>query len=668
MNDNLLENEDVTNENIGEKAADTSSNESNEQDLATTNESFEEVDENIVHLTDNEVNNGDFISVSNPAKALFEDTKFSEKISEIDDDQHEEFHEIPTVDYDTLSMEKLIDELGKLLKVEKIIAVKAPIENIKLAFLSKFHHFIDEKKEAFALENENPEERFEYFSPLKSQFDQLYNAYRNKLNQHYKSLESDLKSNLDARLSIIEELKKIINPEESVKDALKTFNELRERWKNAGPIPKDKYNHVWNNFHFHVENFYDYLHLDRAARDQDFKHNLELKEKIILRAQELVKYDDINKAFYELQDLHKIWKEEIGPVSREFREEIWNRFSALSKEIHDKRDGLLEEFKKREVDNLEKKREIINQIVAICNENTGNSAWQSQVSKVEALRNLFFETGKVPSQENEATWSAFKEAVRKFNLNKNAHFKEIKKEQQENLNKKMELIAKANELKNSDDFDVSTPLMKQIQEDWKKIGHVPRKVSDSIWKEFKDACNYYFDRLKESRKKEDATEIEAFDKKKEYLETTMKEVVLSGDHKTDLATIKSHIEAWKNMGRVPNARRHIDGKFNKILDDLFEKLTLSKKDSEMMRFSNRMSQLSEGNDTRKIENEKVFLTKKIQEIQNEIFQLENNIQFFQNAKNNGKENSIVTEVKKNIEKHREELSLLKEKLAQVKEL
>jgi hypothetical protein len=664
MIENLLDNEDKTINNIDATAKQANSN---EQELDETFEKIEENSENTVYLTDNELNNDDFIATSNPAKAIFEDAKFSEKISEIEDDNQEEIHEISTVDYDTLSMEKLIDELSKFLKVEKIIAVKTSIENIKTAFLNKYNHFIDEKKQAFDQENENSDERFEYFSPLKSQFDQFYNEFRKKLNQHYKSLESDLKSNLDNRLSIIEELKKIINPEENVKDALKTFNELRERWKNAGPIPKDKYNHVWNNYHFHIENFYDYLHLDRAARDLDFKHNLELKEKIITRAQELVKQEDISKSFYELQGLHRIWKEDIGPVSREFREEIWNRFSALSKEIHDKRDGLLEDIKKREVENLEKKRNIVSQIEAICLEPIESNLWQAQVAKVEALRNVFFETGKVPTQDSEVTWSAFKNAVRQFNAQKNAHFKEVKKDQHANLNKKMALIARANELKTSDDFESTTPIMKQIQEDWKKIGHVPRKVSDSIWNEFKTACNSYFDKIRTQRQEENKEEVEAFDKKKEYLEI-VKEVVLSGEHKTDLATIKSHIEAWKNIGKVPFNRRHIDGKFNKILDGLFEKLSLSKKDSEMMRFSNRMSQLSDGNETRKIENEKVFLSKKIQEIQSEIFQLENNIQFFQSAKNAKKENPLVLEVRKNIEKHREELSILKDKLAQIKQL
>jgi len=492
--------------------------------------------------------------------------------------------------------------------------------------------------------------------------------FRDNKNTHFKSLQTNLKSNLENRLSIVEELKELINPQENIKDTLKHFNDLRERWKNAGPIPKDKYNHVWNNYHFHVENFYDYLHLDREARDLDFKHNLEQKQKIVARVEELVNEADINKAFRELQDLHKIWKEDIGPVSREHRDEIWNKFSDLTKQMHDKREVLFENLRGTELENLEKKREIVAKIEVLATEKVNaHSQWLGQIEKVEALRTAFFSAGKVPSEVNEETWTAFKTAVRNFNSFKNSFYKDIKKDQNDNLNKKKALVAKAKELQESLDFAATTPIMKKIQEEWKQIGHVPRKYSDKIWAEFKEACNHYFDKLKEQKSEENGEEVEAFDKKKAYLET-LREFQLTGDHKTDLDAIKSHIETWKNFGRVPFPRRHIEGKFNKVLDALFEKLSLSKKDSEMMRFSNRMDNLSENNDTRKLENEKIFLMRKIDEIKNEIFQLENNIQFFANTRNAKKENSIVLEVRKNIEKHKEEMEILKDKLKQVRSL
>jgi hypothetical protein len=577
-------------------------------------------------------------------------------------------HDIPMLDYEALSMDSLVAELENLVATDKVMAIKNHVEEIKNAFLAKYHHFIEEKKDEFHAENPESTEDFHYHLPLKTKFDQCYSQYRDRKNKHFKSLESNLKTNLENRMAIVEELKNLINPQENIKDTLKHFNDLRERWKNAGPIPKDKYNHVWNNYHFHVENFYDYLHLDREARDVDFKHNLELKLKIIARVEELIHEEDINKAFRELQDLHRIWKEDIGPVSRENREEVWNKFSDLTKKMHDKRELLFENLRAIENGNLERKKEIVARIETLAQEKVNShAAWTAQVEKVEAARNEFFATGKVPSEVNEETWASFKNAVRSFNVLKNSFYKDIKKDQSNNLSLKQALVAKAKELQESTDFAATTPLMKQIQEEWKTIGHVPRKLSDQLWTEFRAACNAYFEKLKEQKTEENAEEVEAFEKKKAYMET-MRAFEMTGDHKTDLDAIKAHIENWKGFGKVPMGRRHIEGKFNKILDALFEKLSLSKKETDMVRFSNRLGNLSENNDGRKLENEKIFLIRKIEEVQNEIFQLENNIQFFTNTKNAKKENSIVLEVRKNIVKHKESLEIWKEKLKQLRSI
>lgn len=584
---------------------------------------------------------------------------------ESEDETLKNRHDIPLLDYYSMSMEALVDELEKLSSVEKVMSIKEHVEEIKKEFLSKYSHFIDEKRDEFVAENPDSTEDFEYHLPLKPRFDSLYKLIKGKQNAHFKSLQNNLQANFNRRLEIVEEIKNLINPQENIKDTLKHFNELRDEWRTVGSIPRDKYNHVWNNYHFHVENFYDYLHLDREARDLDFKHNLELKQKIIARVEELVVEEDVTKAFRELQDLHRIWKEEIGPVDREHREEIWNQFSALTKQMHDKREGLFANQREKELVNLERKKGIIAEIEELAKvEVTAHSQWQSYIEKVETLRNNFFSAGKVPTDVNEETWAEFKTAVRNFNSHKNAFYKDIKKEQSENLNKKLALVEKAKAMSASEDFAATTPLMKQIQEEWKQIGHVPRKYSDKVWKEFKDACNQYFDRMKAIRNEANSEEIEAFDKKKAYLDS-MKEFELVGDHKSDLDAIKAHIEQWKSFGKVPFSRRHIEGKFNKILDALFDKLSLSKKDSDMMRFSNKLEQLAGSEDSRKLEGEKIFIMRKIDEVQSEILQLENNIQFFTHAK---KDNPLVKEVFKNIEKHKDELQTWKDKLKQLRNI
>jgi len=640
---------------------------STENDANVTSET-EATPENEILLPENEVEITEEAEETEESHQTALDAITNSNAEESEDETLKERHDIPMQDYDTFSLDALVDELKKLVNTDKVMSVKDHIEEIKKSFLLQYNHLIEEKKEEFNASKQDPNEEFEYHSPLKSKFDEYYNIFREKRNVHFKHLQTNLKTNLENRLAIVEELKELINPQENIKDTLKHFNDLRERWKNAGSIPKDKYNHVWNNYHFHVENFYDYLHLDREARDLDFKYNLDQKQKIIARVEELVNETDISKAFRELQDLHRIWKEDIGPVSKEHRDAIWNKFSELTKKIHDKRELLFESQRENEQKNLEVKKEIIAKIEVLGTEKVNShSQWLVQIQKVEALRNEFFAAGKVPSEVNEETWAAFKTAVRNFNSFKNSFYKDIKKDQNDNLNKKMALVAKAKELQESTDFAATTPIMKQIQEEWKQIGHVPKKYSDKIWKEFKDACNHYFDKLKEHKSEENGDEVAAFDNKKAYLDI-LRAYQLTGDHKTDLDAIKQHIETWKGFGKVPFSRRHIEGKFNKILDALFEKLSLSKKETEMMRFSNRIDSLSESNDTRKLDNEKIFLMRKIEEVQNEIFQLENNIQFFTNTKNAKKENSIVLEVRKNIAIHKESLDVWKDKLKQLRNL
>ena len=586
---------------------------------------------------------------------------------ESEDDSIKEKHEIPVLDYDAMSMEALTDELEKLVNNEKVMAIKDHVEGIRKAFSDKYHHFIDEKKEEFLAQNNEEGLDFEYHFPLKNKFDGIYNAYKASKSKHFKQLQNNLEQNFAVREGLIEELKNLIDSGDSnIGDMFKKVNDIRERWKNAGAIPRDKYNILWNNYHFHIERFYDIMHLDKEARDLDLKHNLEQKQLIIAKAKELLNEEDIMKAFRELQLLHRVWKEEIGPVDREHREAIWDEFSEITKQMHDKREALYAVARGKETDNLAVKNEIIVLIEALGTEKIdSHSGWQAQIKKMEALREAFFKAGKVPAEVTEETWAKFKNAVRSFNANKNVFYKDIKHEQHENLTKKLELVEKAKSLKESTDFAATTPIMKKIQDDWKKIGHVPRKYSDSIWKDFKDACNAYFDRMHEAKNAETGEEVEAFEKKKAFLEE-LKSFTLSGEHKADLDAIKEHIATWKTFGKVPFNRRHIEGKFNKILDALFEKLSMSKKDTEMMRFSNRLEQMSDNDDKRALEQEQFFIRKKIDEVQSEIFQLENNIQFISSSSKG--ENPFIKEVQKNIERHKDDLKLWKEKLQQIKNM
>ncbi|WP_299395461.1 DUF349 domain-containing protein [uncultured Gelidibacter sp.] len=581
-----------------------------------------------------------------------------------EDEGNVERHSLEDKDYHAMSMEQLADEFEALLNNKKVQTIKSHVDEIKTEFNSKFSEILEEKKEEFLSEGGN-EIDFFYSSPLKKRFNSLYKDYKNNLTAYYKTLETNLKSNLENRLRIIEDIKGLINVEENINTTYKHFKDLQEEWRNAGPIPRDKYNNAWNTYHHHVEIFYDFLHLNRDLRDMDFKHNLDQKLKIIARAEELAKDDNSNRAFRELQVLHKMWKEDLGPVDKEHREAIWERFSNATKTIHDKRQAYYADVDKAHEANLVKKEAIIAKIEEIAKDDvSSHQAWQNKIKVIEGLRTEFFNAGKVPIKVNEATWAKFKSAVRTFNKKKNSFYKGLKKDQYTNLQKKLDLIKTAEEHKDSDDFETVTPLMKKIQNEWKEIGHVPRKDSDKIWKRFKAACNHYFDKLNAERNAANKGQVEAFEKKSKLLED-LKELQLSGTPEQDLETIKQKTEEWNAIGPVPQNKRFIEGKFNKTIDGLFNNLKLDKTEVEMIKFENKLEHLSQPDDTRLLDNEHHFIRKKIDEVRGEINQLENNLQFFSNI---DKSNPLVKDVLNNIENHKENLAVWEEKFKKLKEL
>ncbi|PZD79467.1 DUF349 domain-containing protein [Mesonia sp. K7] len=583
---------------------------------------------------------------------------------ESEDEEVSKRHDIELKDYHSMSQAELIREIRDLVKNEKVQAIREHVQEIRHEFNSKFDEEYEQKKEEFIEEGGN-EIDFHYATKLKNEFDSLYFDYKEKRNNHFKDLKKNLNENLKNRLAIIEELKGMIGAGADMQSNFNDFKELQERWKKAGPIPRDNYNTVWNDYHHHVERFYDFLHLDREFRDLDFKHNLEQKLKMIARAEELAQETNINRAFRELQMLHKMWKEDVGPVAREYREEIWDKFSEATKKIHENRQAYFEELDKGREKNLERKNEIISKINDIAQgEITSHHNVQENIKKVEALREDFFKAGKVPREANEPTWKSFKESVRKFNRKKNAFYKDLKKEQYQNLEKKMELVKIAEDNKDSEDFKATTPLMKKIQADWKKIGHVPRKDSDKIWKRFKGACNAYFERLHAIQDEENKEEMEAFEKKKQLLDS-LKELEMNENPQENLDLVKAKIAEWKQIGRVPYKMRYIEGKFNKALDKFFSDLDISKKEAEMLKYENKLQALDEANDDRKIEKEAFFVSKKIDETKAEIRQLENNLQFFSNV---DESNPLVKEVLKNIERHKTQLETWKAKLRKLRQL
>ena len=595
--------------------------------------------------------------------------KEEEKTSEASTEEAEEIHknedvieEESAVDYETLSLEQLIAKFETLLNSENIHSVRNSINEVKNNFNAKFSALISEKKEAFLAEGGNAID-FEFISPLKKQFNELSKTFREKHQSFQRSRTEELNQNLEIRLQIIEEIKGLINVEGDINSAYKTFKNLQERWRNTGQIPSAENNNTWNNYRHHVEIFYGFLHLNRDLRDLDFKHNLEQKQKIIISTEELANETDLNRAFRELQALHKIWKEELGPVAKEYKDELWDRFSAATKVINDKRQDYYNQLEEKFEENLKIKNEIIAQINTISKKTiNSHKDWQGNIKEIETLREAFFKTGKVPSKVNEKTWSAFKDAVRTFNKNKNNYYKTLKKDQSENYKKKLELVEIAEQNKDSEDLETTLVLMKNIQNTWKTIGHIPRKDSDKLWKRFRGACNAFFDRYHEQKSNGTEKEIAALEQKNNLLDS-LKAFELGEDKDKNLEALNDFSSQWKKLGHVVQSKRFIDGKFFKTLDGFYSKLGLDKEAMDDLKYTLKLETLAQ--DQRLFSNEVTFIRKKMDEIKSEINQLENNLQFFSNVKD---DNPLVKEVHKNIDKHKAALQTWNVKYSKIKKM
>ena len=592
-----------------------------------------------------------------PKEAELEVTASVEKV--VDKAQDEvKTEKIVATDYTILSLEELVKELQNILSNNPVNKIKDQIEVIKSAFNIKFGALLAEKKKVFLEEGGNVID-FQFTSSVKGDYNTLLSDYKKQRDAHYNAIDKQMNDNLDKRVQVIDGLKRLIENADA-NTMYKEFRVLQDTWRSIGAVSKTRYNDTWKTYHHHVERFYDLLHLSNDFRDLDFKNNLEEKLKIILKAEALAASTDVNEAFKELQELHKIWKEDIGPVAKDVREDVWQKFSAITKEIHDKRHEHFRDMKSKYQDIIALKLAVIERFNAYdTSNNKTHKDWQNSIVETEKLRQEYFNAGKLPYAKSEEVWQKFKTATKKFNSSKNHFYKDEKSEQQENLKKKIALIEIAESLKESEDWEVATEAMKKIQADWKKIGHVPRKFSDDIWNKFKAACNSYFDRYHDQKNSVSKEQQANVDAKKAFLETLKEEK----EHTKE--SVLDAIKTWQELGQLPRDVRYLEGKFNKQIDRLLEGLSLDKKEVAMLKFTHVIDGLFVNEDFRKLDSEQLFIRKKMDEVVKEMQQLENNLGFFSNAKD---DNPLVLNVKNSVNEFKEDLKIWKEKLSYLRKL
>lgn len=554
--------------------------------------------------------------------------------------EHQEI-EIAEEDYSNLSLKETLDEMESIVNKDDAHSFSKKFSALRDHANHKISDEVEDKKQEF-VEQGNAEEHFEFHHPQASKLTALVNIFREKQDNFHKSQEADHQKNLDERIGIIERLKNLYTNSEPGVNLFKSIREIKEAWGNAGQVAKSEFKNLNNNYFHHLKMFNEMLDLNKEFLHQEFAHNLEKRQHIILRAKELLDEKVVQKALNELQYLHKLWKEEAEPVAEEFREKTWEEFKEVSNKIHERKSELIAVIESEQLENLEKKTKIIEELKTLAKpESINHTYWQQAIKRVEDLRAEFLKLGPVPKKVSNQNWTDFKVVLREFNTGKNDFYKNLKGSQIHNLEEKQGLIKTAQDNMNSEDWETVVPLFKKLQEDWKKIGHVPRSQANKVWDDFRDACNTFFKNYREKNNATGDNWKENYKSKKALLE----DLKALTDEEGSVEKIENIKNAWNAIGKVPKDKLSINTEFNKTLR---EKLKLNK----INEFDLKEENLSESQLTdkaRKIKNQ-------IADLESEVVQLENNLAFFGTAT---RDNPLLKDTYEKLDSKKEQLESLK---------
>ena len=547
------------------------------------------------------------------------------------------------IDYSSYSIEALIDAYEKLANGEDWLKQHKTLQNINQNFEVKFQEDIEKQKKQFEKEGGNEIDFF--FKPeYKIRFDQVSYEYRKKRRTHYKEQEATQKVNLERRKSIIEEIKKLIDQNQIDSNTYKSFRTLQESWYNTGQVPRGESQNLWETFKHHVERFYAFLHLDREFRELDYKHNYEEKLKIIERAEALQDYPDVMKASRDLNILHQKWKNDLGPVAKEHREDLWERFQKATKVIQARRQKYQKDAAGAMKENMAKKESLLKEMHKLIEElPQKHSGWQQAIKKFNSLREEFKTIGYVPAKESKASWKSFREVGSLFMSKKNQFYKEQKKVFNENIEGKKNLIQQSKEILDGDNWEDQIQVMKDLQKEWKTIGFVPRKLDNKLWNEFSQVQKEYFDRIKSGYQKL-TEEQEALLKKK----TSHLKKISSKKFTAEMEAMKKEYfecwEEWNAIGLLDSKNESkLNQEFSVVLMSLIKNSELDKKEKDQVIESLNTTVLQ--NDPKRLEKEFQNAKTNLSNLKAELTQLENNLEFFSNSSS---ENPLYKNVEKQI--------------------
>ena len=563
-------------------------------------------------------------------------------------------------DFSNYNKLELIEIMEETVQDTDVVKIKDKVVAVKSNFLRICKEERDKEMEQFILDGGDAESYEHVEDPLEIRFKAAFNIFRNNKLKYNETIEAQKLVNLQQKTAILEDLKQLINSEETLKKTYDEFRALQDRWKEIGQVPATEITNLWNSYHFLVEKFYDKVKINRELRDLDLKKNLEAKIELCEKTEELLLEKSVIKAFKLLQKYHDEWKE-IGPVPQEKKDELWERFKNTTDKINQVRREHYSKIQEEQQSNYDAKSAICEKIEELLNDNINSiGAWQKKSNDVNDLFKVWKTIGPAQKKLNDEIWERFKGSMDTFFNNKKEFFSRLKEQQLENYNRKLQLCVEAEALAESKEWKKATDRIKKLQEEWKKIGPVPKRHSDKIWKRFRSACDAFFTSKSEHFSGIKGVEEENLRLKRELLER-IKAYEIKKERSENMEAIKAFQREWMAIGYVPMKHKEAtQDEYRKAIDTLFDKMKLNENELSTAEYRTMVEGMKEDPESRdKVRRERNILTNKITKLREEIVVLENNIGFFSNSKQS---EIMRAEYEKKINRAKNDVKVLEAKL------
>lgn len=589
------------------------------------------------------------------------DNGINDEEDDDDDEEDEEEEERDTLeDFEKLSKEELVELLEKTVENPSIKEIKTRVALIKVSFLKICKDENDRKLKKYISEG-GEETSFEpAIDLLEQRFNQAFEKYKASKAKYIEQQEILKQKNLEEKQKILDQLRDLINSEESLKKTYDDFKDLQEQWKQIGVVPKSENNNLWQNYHFLVEKFFDKVKINKELKDLDLKKNLEKKVELCEKAEELLLETSINKSFKKLQKYHEEWKE-IGPVPQDKNDEIWQRFKLTTDKINQRRKDYYQKIQEDQEENYKSKLALCEKAEEIVKrKNKALKDWQVNTKELNELMKIWKSLGPAPKKYNDQVWERFRASFDVFFSEKKEYFETIKEQQTNNYNLKVDLCVQAESLKDSTDWKNTTQELINLQKEWKKIGPVPRKHSNKIWKRFRAACDDFFNSKKEYHENIHKHEEENLKLKEELIEKVEK-YEFTDDKNENLSIIKDFQREWMEIGHVPiKEKDRVQNQFREAINKHLDKLKIDAVEITTMNYRTRFESIRSGPGANKIiGRERTILQNKINKMNDDIILWENNIGFLADSKN---AQILKKEFEHKINKAKQEMQIMKAKL------